>query len=195
MQEDIREKELIVRAKNGDKSAFEALILKYQKKIYFLCYRITNDHYSADDLAQEAFVKAYFMLHSFHDGEPFYPWLRKIAINLTLNYLRRKRREVRISNHDLKRSEISDPFAEDKNSLYDENLIKKRVEKAIHSLPLDQKSVFLLKYYEKLSYKEISKALKIPIGTVMSRLNRARERLKSALFPYLKGGFYETQKD
>lgn len=193
--EEISERDFVSRAKKGDKSAFEALVLKYQRKIYFLCYRIINDHDSADDLAQETFVKAYFMLNSFHDGKPFYPWLRKIAINLTLNHMRRKRREVMLSNHNLKRSGISNPFIEEKNSLYYENSIKKRIEEEILSLPLDQKAVFVLRYYEELSYEEISKVLKIPIGTVMSRLNRAREKLKSALLPYIKGGCHETQKD
>lgn len=183
------ENELVLRAKRGDKSAFEAIVMKYQKKIYFLCYRMTNDHDTADDLAQETFVKAYFNLGSFRAGEPFYPWLRRIAVNLTLNYLRDRKREISQTNYSSKLSNSS-PMEDINNPSPD--LIEKKIESAVDSLPAELKSVFVLRYHEKLSYKEISETLKVPIGTVMSRLNRAREKLKIALMPYFKGGFHET---
>lgn len=192
---ELSENDFVLRAKNGDKSAFEALVLKYQRKIYFLCYRMTNDHDTADDLAQETFVKAYFMLKAFRDGEPFYPWLRKIAVNLTLNHFRRKRREVFMGESLIKENEIFNQASENRNYLYDEELIREKLDEAIKNLPVEQRLVFILRYHEKQSYEEISKALKIPPGTVMSRLKRAREKLKSTLLNYLKGGLYETQKD
>lgn len=191
MQEDIKEKELIARAKNGDNPAFEELILKYQKKIYSLCYRMTSEHYSADDLAQETFVKAYFNLGSFREEESFYPWLRKIAVNLTLNYIRDRRRLIPLAEHSNKFSN----FPSRENISNPDSDLEIKIEIAINSLPAGLKAVFVLKHHERQSYKEISKTLKIPVGTVMSRLNRAREKLKSALFPYLKGGLNEAQKD
>lgn len=187
--EEISETDFVVRAKSGDKSAFDSLILRYQRKIYFLCYKMTNDHDTADDLAQETFVKAYFNLGNFRDGEPFYPWLRRIAVNLTLNYMRDRKREISLTNHSSKLSNSS--FTEDINN-QDPDLIEEKIESAVKALPAELKSVFVLRYHEKLSYKEISKTLKVPIGTVMSRLNRARERIKIALTPYFKGGFHET---
>lgn len=186
------ENEFVLRAKRGDKSAFEALVLKYQKNIYFLCYKMTKDHYSADDLAQETFVKVYFSLGSFREGEPFYPWLRRIAVNLCLNYIRDRKKK---SPHTNSSSTFSNPGSIEDINNHDPDLMEKKIESAVDSLPHELKCVFVLKYHEKLSYKEISKTLKIPIGTVMSRLNRARERLKIALMPYFKGGLYETQKD
>lgn len=187
----LSENDFVLRAKNGDKSAFEALILKYQKKIYFLCYRITNDHYSADDIAQETFVRAYFNLGSFKEGEPFYPWLRRIAVNLALNYMRDRKRKVPLSNYSSKVLNLS--FTDDADPFPD--LIEKKIEVSINSLPAKWKCVLVLRYHENLSYKEISETLKIPIGTVMSRLKRAREKLKSILSSYIKGGIHETQKD
>ncbi len=185
----LSENEFVLRVKSGDKSAFEAIIMKYQKKIYFLCYRMTNDHDTADDLAQETFVKAYFNLGSFREGEPFYPWLRRIAINLTLNYMRDRKREIPLTYHSSKLSNSS-PMEDINNPAPD--LIEEKIQSAVKSLPADLKSVFVLRYQEKLSYKEISKTLRVPIGTVMSRLNRARERLKIALKPHFKGVLYET---
>lgn len=185
--EEEREKDWVQMAKKGDKSAFEALILKYQRKIYFLCYKMTNDHYSADDLAQETFVRAYFNLRSFREEEPFYPWLRRIAVNLALNYIRDRKREVPLNNPSLKPSSSIEDIDEP-----DPDIIEKKIEKIVNSLPPELKGVFVLRYHEKMSYTEISKALKIPLGTVMSRLNRAREKIKSALKPYLIGGSDET---
>lgn len=105
-------------------------------------------------------------------------------MNLTLNYIRDRRRLVPLAEHSSKFSN----FPSRENISNPDSDLERKIEIAINSLPAGSEAVFVLKHYERQSYKEISKTLKIPVGTVMSRLNRAREKLKSALFPYLKGG-------
>lgn len=180
------EKRLVSRAKEGDMEAFETLIRKYEKNIYFLCHRMTNTHQSADDLSQETFIKAYFSLNKFKDGMNFYTWIRKIAVNTTLNYLHRRKREEplgekdeRITSSDSSRN-LESPH-EELQRLQMEN----RFRNALEALPPDQKIVFILRTCDNLSYKEISHILKIPEGTVMSRLNRARKKMKVFLSDYL----------
>ena len=85
---------LIRRAKEGSMDAFEALIKRYQRPIYALCRRMTGAHQSADDMAQETFIKAYYSISRFDESLPLFPWLRRIAVNATLNYLKSRRREV-----------------------------------------------------------------------------------------------------
>lgn len=180
---------LIANAKKGSTEAFESLVRKYQKSIYYLCRIMTGAHQSADDLSQETFVNAYFSLSSFKEGMNFFPWIRKIAVNKTLNYLKKMKRELPLDSHIPEKNMNPDPQANEKplNSLHMDELNTK-ISESIHNLPDEMKSVFILKVYEDMSYKEISDTLHIPSGTVMSRLNRARQKLKSSLSEFLKGG-------
>lgn len=184
---------LIAKAKKGDAVAFESLIKKYQKPIYYLCHRMTGAHQSADDLSQETFIKAYLSLQKFKEEMNFFTWIRKIAVNSTLNYLKIWKREkplkedVQYPTHNpgmhihnqnqemplerLERTQMEEKFAE-----------------ALKSLPSDQRAIFILKVYENQSYQNISQMLNIPQGTVMSRLNRARKKLKEAIAEFLEGG-------
>ncbi|MFQ6081958.1 MAG: RNA polymerase sigma factor [Candidatus Aminicenantia bacterium] len=177
---------LISRAKKGDMEAFESLIRKYQKSIYYLCYRMTMAHQSADDIAQEVFIRAYFSIKKFKEGMNFYTWVRKIAVNLSLNYLKKKKREVLFSNNDRTiEKNISSESQEMPLDCLQREEMKEKFEEAVNSLPSDQKAVFLLKVQENQSYEEISRVLKIPKGTIMSRLNRARNKLKIIMADYL----------
>ena len=166
--------------------AFEALIRKYEKNIYFLCHRMTNAHQAADDLAQETFIKAYFSLHSFKDGMNFYTWIRKIAINSTLNFLKSWKREEPLGERD---NRISDRDSSSNPESPHQELHRQQMEQefkiALEALPSDQRMVFILRTFEDLSYSDIAQSLNIPRGTVMSRLNRARKRLKALLSDYL----------
>ncbi len=180
---------LIANAKKGSMEAFESLIKKYQKSIYYLCRIMTGTHQSADDLSQETFVNAYFSLSSFKEGMNFFPWIRKIAVNKTLNYLKKIKREFPLDSNTRKNPSNPGPQVNDKplDTLHMHEL-NTRLRESIHNLPDEMKSVFILKVLEDMSYKEISDTLNIPLGTVMSRLNRARQRLKSSLSEFLKGG-------
>ena len=179
---------LIAKAKKGDAVAFESLVKKYQRPIYYLCHRMTGAHQSADDLSQETFIKAYLALQKFKEEMNFFTWIRKIAVNSTLNYLKIWKRERPLKE---------DVQYNNNPGTYNQEMPMERLERiqmeekfteALKSLPSDQRAIFILKVYENQSYKNISQILNIPQGTVMSRLNRARKKLKDAMAEFLEGG-------
>jgi RNA polymerase sigma-70 factor (ECF subfamily) len=173
---------LVRKAQEGDVDAFECLVREYQQMIYALCRRLTGAHQSADDLAQETFIKAYFALSRFDSRWPFYPWLRKIAVNTSLNYLKARKRERHLPQDALPVRGIDPPPAHDlPQARLEQAEFEEKFRHSVESLPGEQKSVFVLRFYEGLSYEEISRTLGVPYGTVMSRLNRARRKLKALL--------------
>ena len=176
----------VQKAKRGSHRAFEKLVLKYQKQIYFTVRKIVLDHDDANDIVQDTFVKTYQNLHRFDEQYPFYPWLRRIALNTTLNHqakVHRKRESASISAAealDQIEPETGNPLKEMMHHELQDKIIE-----AMEQLPLDQRIVFTLRTNEELSYQEIGAQLDISIGTVMSRLSRARAKLKEILQPYL----------
>ncbi len=180
------EKRLIARAKEGDMEAFEHLVRRYQQSIYYICRRMTGVHQTADDMSQETFIKAYFSLSRFKDEMNFFSWLRKIAINNSLNYLKSHKREELLGERE---NTITEKASSTLQELPQETLLRNRLEqkfrKALDALPADQKTIFMLRFYQNLSYKEIAQSLNLPNGTVMSRLNRARKKLRSLMADYL----------
>jgi RNA polymerase sigma-70 factor (ECF subfamily) len=180
---------LVRKAQQGDMDAFESLVRKYQQRVYALCRRLTGAHQSADDLAQETFIKAYYALGRFDAQWPLYPWLRRIALNTGLNYLKARKRERPLLEGALgaRRMPFTAP-ADDPEEQLERAEFEARFERAVASLPADQRSVFVLRFHESMSYEEISRTLDLPIGTVMSRLNRARQKLKSLLTDSLARG-------
>jgi RNA polymerase sigma-70 factor (ECF subfamily) len=180
---------LVRKAQQGDMDAFESLVRKYQQRVYALCRRLTGAHQSADDLAQETFIKAYYALERFDTQWPLYPWLRRIALNTGLNYLKARKRERPLLEGALgaRRMPFTAP-ADDPEEQLERAEFEARFERAVASLPADQRSVFVLRFHESMSYEEISRTLDLPIGTVMSRLNRARQKLKSLLTDSLARG-------
>lgn len=178
----------ISQAKKGDLSAFEALVKRYQRIIYRLCFHFTGNHLMAEDLAQETFLKAYVNLRHFLDGYDFYVWLRKIALNLCFSFLRKNKRERRFKRmNELNNPVIFVPTMESPEETLERKEAKKKFLAALHSLPEDQKTVFILKTYENMSYQEIALATGWKMGTIMSRLNRARKKLRQELAAYLGG--------
>lgn len=180
---------LVRKAQQGDMDAFESLVRKYQQRVYALCRRLTGAHQSADDLAQETFIKAYYALGRFDAQWPLYPWLRRIALNTGLNYLKARKRERPLLEGALgaRRMPFTAP-ADNPEEQLERAEFEARFERAVASLPADQRSVFVLRFHESMSYEEISRTLDLPIGTVMSRLNRARQKLKSLLTDSLARG-------
>lgn len=180
---------LVRKAQQGDMDAYESLVRRYQQRVYALCRRLTGAHQSADDLAQETFIKAYFALARFDAQWPLYPWLRKIAVNSGLNYLKSRGRERPLEEGSLGgRRMPSTPRGEDPETQLENAEFQARLDAAVESLPADQRSVFVLRFHESLSYEEISRTLGLPLGTVMSRLNRARQKLKELLADSLGRG-------
>jgi RNA polymerase sigma-70 factor (ECF subfamily) len=178
--------ELVEKAKKGDEHAFEVLVKRYQKGIYRLAYRMTHDHLTADELAMETFVRAYKALYRFRKDANFFNWLYTIGMRLCLNYLKKEKRMV---DGD---PEVMDTIAHrDKHQdcMLDSVIAKEtatRIRAAIERLPDKLRMVLLLRVDEEMSYEEIAEALRVPTGTVMSRLNRARERLREDLGEYLR---------
>jgi RNA polymerase sigma-70 factor, ECF subfamily len=188
---------LVERAQKGEKQAFELLVLKYQRRLARLLSRLIRDPAEIEDVAQEAFIKAYRALPSFRGDSAFYTWLYRIAINTAKNYLvSRGRRASTVSDTPL--SEDGETFLEDSN-LQDINtpeheLLSKQVAQAVNEavegLPEELRTAITLREIEGLSYEEIALAMDCPIGTVRSRIFRAREAIASKLRPIL-----ETSED
>lgn len=169
------EKELLYDAKNGDYAAFGKLVERYQRKVYTVIYRFVRNHHEADDLAQEAFIRAFKAIGRFDLNYPFGPWMYRIAINLTINHLKKRR---------LKMSDVDLEFQESGSSpqLTREQIeTRKKVHTAIAKLPVKLRQVLVLRVYEDWPYSRIAEVLDLPIGTVMSRLARARNALKEEL--------------
>ena len=181
----IEDDELVDKVKRGDEFAFETLVKKYQHGIYRLTYRMTNDHFTADELSLETFIRAYKAIGRFRKGANFFNWVYTIAMHLCLNYIKREKRKVNIDPENIN---VIASRKKHNNGLLKGVLAKEmnvKIMESIQNLPEKLRVVFLLRVDEDLSYDEISKTLRIPTGTVMSRLNRARERLKESIGKYI----------
>lgn len=174
------ELKLIAMAQRGDRGAFNELVRRHREGVINVVYRLCADANLAEDAAQEAFIRAWRGLASYRPRSAFRNWLYRIATNITLDVLRRERETVDIEQLSLAASD-SGPEA---------TLVGRergeQVQRAVLSLPPASRAVLVLREYEGLSYREVAEALDIPIGTVMSRLNYARTRLREALAPYLE---------
>lgn len=169
----------------GQERAFEKLVQKYQRMIYSLVRKMVIGHDETNDIVQDTFVKAYLSLKDFDETLPFYPWLRRIAINTTLNFVEKKRRYQQTFQREDERLDVPVTNGNPLKQLISQER-QQQIATALENLPIEQRMVFVLKVAEELSYQEISERLNISVGTVMSRLFRARERLKKLLRSDLK---------
>jgi RNA polymerase sigma-70 factor, ECF subfamily len=191
MGEQSVDRELVERVQRGDKKAFDILVLKYQHKIVKLISRYVHDHSEALDVAQEAFIKAYRALAGFRGESAFYTWLYRIAINTAKNYLvaqGRRPPDGDIDAHDAERYEGETSLKEydtpERMALKDE--IEDTVFRAIEELPEDLRTAITLRELEGMSYEEIAHTMSCPVGTVRSRIFRAREAINNKLRPLLE---------
>ena len=181
---------LVQRVQRGDKRAFDLLVLKYQHKLMKLISRYVRDTAEVQDVAQEAFIKAYRALPRFRGDSAFYTWLYRIAINTAKNHLVSQSRPPPDSDIDmpdaeqfLDRAELREIATPERLLLRDE--IQRTVIEAIDALPPDLRTAVTLRELEGLSYEEIAEAMDCPIGTVRSRIFRAREAINKRLDPLL----------
>jgi RNA polymerase sigma-70 factor (ECF subfamily) len=180
---------LIDRALAGDNAAFEALFEKYREKVYRVVYGYVHDKDDALDVTQEAFIKAFKNLPGFERESGFYTWLTRIAINLAIDFRRRRARKKVVALED-----YMDPEGKVGGSTgephptrrLEERELRERYFQALEQLSEKHRTVFLLHTVEDMAYKDIASALDISIGTVMSRLHYARKRLQELLADYLK---------
>ncbi len=181
---------LVERVQAGDKTAFDILVQKYQSKIIQLAYRYVHDQDEAMDIAQEAFIKAYKALGRFRGDSAFYTWIYRIAINTAKNYLVASNRRPPRSDIDAVDAEQYDGATGLKEYATPERLllrdeIKETIAGAIESLPDDLRTAITLRELEGMSYEEIAQAMDCPIGTVRSRIFRARDAIDVKLRPLL----------
>jgi RNA polymerase sigma-70 factor (ECF subfamily) len=177
---------LVERVQQGDKSAFDILVLKYQNKIIQLVNRYVHDPDEAMDVAQEAFIKAYRAIGRFRGESAFYTWIYRIAINTAKNHLVASGRRPPAGDIDAQDAEqyegatgLREYATPERMLLKDE--IEKTVASAIDELPDDLKTAITLRELEGLSYEEIAQAMECPIGTVRSRIFRARDAIDTKL--------------
>ncbi len=191
MNTEVTDLQLVQRVQQGDKSAFDLLVRKYQHKVLKLVGRFVNDSAEAEDVAQEAFLKAYRALRSFRGDSAFYTWLYRIAINTAKNALVSNRRRPVDFNLDMqdpdqyeRQNRLREIDSPDRLLLTDE--IRDTVQRAIAQLPEDLRTAIVLRELEGLSYEEIAEAMDCPVGTVRSRIFRAREAIDVKLRPLLE---------
>ena len=181
---------LIKRVQQGDRSAFDLLVIKYQHKILKLVMRYVRDPSEALDVVQEAFVKAYRAAPSFRGDSAFYTWMYRIAINTAKNYVVAAARRPAYYDVDLQDPEQYEVFAKLRDLDTPEGLtlseeIRQTVNKAIQDLPEDLRTAILLREIEGMSYEEIAQTMECPVGTVRSRIFRAREAIDKRIGPLL----------
>ncbi len=176
------DKKLVKRVQKGDKGAFDLLVLKYQHKIINLVMRYVRDPELAQDITQEAFIKAYRALPRFRGDSAFYTWMYRIAVNTAKNHLAAQRRRPMNVELDLQDPEQYDLHAKLKETDTPEgvalsNELKESVERAIAALPEDLRTAIILRELEGMSYEEIAQTMECPVGTVRSRIFRARDAI------------------
>lgn len=183
--------ELVKRVQNGDSKAFDILVIKYQQRVINLITRFVSDYSECQDIAQEAFIKAYKGLKNFRGDSAFYTWLYRIAANSAKNYLASKGRKVPAQGVDAQDAEFYDGESRLKDQTTPENLmltkeIEKTVFKTIEKLPDDLKTAIRLREMDGMSYEDIADVMDCPIGTVRSRIFRAREAIDAELRPLIE---------
>jgi len=174
---------IIDRFKKGDEAAFEELILKYQDRIYNLCRHMLGNTHNAEDAAQDTFVKAYRNLKNFKPESSLYTWLYRIAVNTCLDYKKRPFFESLFRKSDKGDEFVSEPSSHwpSPERLYESKQIGLALHRSIRKLSPKLRTAIILKEIEGLSYEEIADILEVSIGTVKSRISRAREELKVLL--------------
>ena len=191
---------LVKRVQRGDKSAFDLLVRKYQHKVVKLGLRYVRNPAEAEDIAQEAFIKAYRALPQFRGDSAFYTWMYRIAINTAKNSLASRDRSPIAYDLDLTdpeeshsvQTKLQDPDTPEGMALTEE--IRGIVNSAIEGLPEELKTAIVLRELDGLSYEEIAAAMECPVGTVRSRIFRAREAIDKRLREVFEGGLGRTEE-
>lgn len=183
------EKTLIEKCKKGDIEAFEKLIFDYQKKVFNICYRFMQNHEDASEIAQEVFIKVYKSIINFMEESKLSTWIYKIAATTCIDELRKRKN---INTVSIDNDELAVSLPDNSNNPHDvlsKNELKRELHNAINSLNDDHRDVIILRDMQGFSYEEIAKMLKLPLGTVKSRIKRGREGIKQYLIK--NGNFFD----
>jgi RNA polymerase sigma factor RpoE len=188
----VEELELVRRARKGDLSAYDDLVRRYQERIYATIYHMTSNHEDANDLAQEAFIKAFQALKSFKGGSSFYTWVYRIAVNKTINFLKQRKNRTQMSLDDLDFNAEHDPdlvaLISDKTPRREAGLaeLQEKLNAAMQKLSEPHRLAVTLHDVQGLSHEDIAEIMDCNVGTVRSRLFYARQQLQAYLSDYLK---------
>ena len=182
------ENSLIERSKQGEYSAFRQLVEQYQSRIYAVCYGVVRNREDALDVMQEVFIKIYHSIKKFHGESGLYSWIYRIAVNASLDFLRKQKRKRKFfeTAYQERDVQIKGANTETPGDIVITLELKEVVHQAINKLPEKHKAIIILREIEGLSYQEIAKIMKCSEGTVMSRLFYARKKLTSLLKNYIK---------
>ena len=184
--------ELVKRARRGDLTAYDELVRRYQERIYATVYHMTANHEDANDLAQEAFIKAFQALKSFKGGSSFYTWVYRIAVNKTINFLKQRKNRIHLSLNDLDFNAEHDPdlvaLISEKTPRREVNLaeLQEKLNAAMQKLSEPHRLAVTLHDIQGMSHEEIAQIMDCNVGTVRSRLFYARQQLQAYLSDYLK---------
>ncbi len=186
------DKELVKRVQKGDLAAFDMLFSRYQTKIVNLISRYVRDNEEVQDVAQEAFIKAYRALPRFRGDSAFYTWLYRIAINTAKNHLVARSRRPPSVDVDVDDADFRDDAdmlreSEDPESALARDQLRETIDTALQDLPDDLRSALTLREFDGLSYEQIAQVLDCPVGTVRSRIFRAREFVDQRIEPLMQG--------
>ena len=193
------DKELVRRVQKGDQAAFDMLFTRYQVKIINLISRYVRDNEEVRDVAQEAFIKAYRALPRFRGDSAFYTWLYRIAINTAKNHLVSRSRRPPSTDVDVEDADYRDDAdmlreGEDPESALSRDELQATIEQALADLPEDLRSALTLREFDGLSYEQIAQIMDCPVGTVRSRIFRAREFVDQRMRPVLEGSIEESEE-
>ncbi len=172
---DSNDLELVELFQKGDETSFNVLVRRYQEKVYWIARRFFNDHDQADDIVQEVFIKVYSALKNFRGESGFYTWLYRITVNIALNAIRKQRVRNFIRIDELFEKDTDKD--EQPDAIFEKDEQQRLIEEAIIKLPEKQKTVFILRYHEELSYEDISKILKTSVGGLKANYFHAVKKI------------------
>jgi RNA polymerase sigma-70 factor (ECF subfamily) len=171
--------DLVQDVRNGNRQAFTELMRRYQQRVYWVARRIVGSHDEADDVAQETFVKAFVALGDFRGDSSFFTWLYRIAVNISLNTVRRRQLVTYVRESELIQRFL--PASEQPDAQLEQRETESALDRAVARLPEKQKAVFVMRYFEELTYEEISQVLKTSVGGLKANYFHAVHKVRESL--------------
>jgi RNA polymerase sigma-70 factor (ECF subfamily) len=178
--------ELVQEVRNGRRQAFTALMRRYQERVYWVARRIVGSHDDADDIVQETFVKAYLALGEFRGDSSFFTWIYRIAVNLSLNALRKRQVLNYLHESDLLSRILPSP--EDPGKDLENSEIESALQRAVATLPEKQKAVFVMRYFDEMTYEEIGRVLKTSVGGLKANYFHALRKVREYMRHEIRDG-------